>query len=50
MLKLKALYTVCFQGIILDVFDDTVGTMWPGKMSAGMCCQNFLLLQKVFFM
>jgi len=31
---LKALYTVCFHGIILHVFDDTIGTMWPGKISA----------------
>lgn len=34
MLKLKALHTVCFHGIILDVFDDTIRTVWPGKISA----------------
>lgn len=33
---LKALYTVCVLGIILDVFDDTIRTMWPDKISAGL--------------
>lgn len=34
MLKLKALYIVCFYSIILHVFDDTIGTKWPGKIFA----------------
>jgi hypothetical protein len=39
---LKALYTVCFLGIILDVFDDTIGTMWPDKISAGLVIRYVL--------
>lgn len=42
MWKLKALYTVCYNGIILDVFDDTIGTMWPGKTSAGLVIRHVL--------
>jgi len=39
---LKALYTVCFLGIILDVFDDTIRTMWPDKISAGLVIRYVL--------
>jgi len=42
MLKLNTLYTVCFHGIILDIFDDTIRTIWPGKISAGLLIRHVL--------
>jgi hypothetical protein len=41
MLKLKALYTVCFHSILLHVFDDTI-RMWPGKIFAGLVIRYVL--------